>query len=64
MLDNSGRGRTCRRIFGIGRVLVIAGQDIYPGMILVAMLCVAALGAGMTKVLTVIEQRLLAWRFA
>ncbi|MBL3675765.1 ABC transporter permease [Paracoccus aerius] len=50
--------------FGIGRVLVIAGQDIYPGMILVAMLCVAALGAGMTKVLTVIEQRLLAWRFA
>lgn len=49
--------------FGIGRVLVIAGQDIYPGMIFVAMLCVAALGAAMTKVLTLVEQRLLAWRF-
>lgn len=48
--------------FGIGRVLVIAGQDIYPGMILFSMLCVALLGAAMTRVLTEVERRLLDWR--
>lgn len=50
--------------FGIGRVLVIAGQDIYPGMILFSMLCVAVLGAAMTRVLSEAERRLLAWRVA
>lgn len=48
--------------FGIGRVLVIAGQDVYPGMIFFAMGCVACLGASMTWVLGLAEKRLLRWR--
>jgi NitT/TauT family transport system permease protein/taurine transport system permease protein len=50
--------------YGIGRVLVIAGQDLYAGMILFAMFCVAFLGAGMTWGLSVVEDHMLAWRRA
>jgi ABC-type nitrate/sulfonate/bicarbonate transport system permease component len=47
--------------FGLGRVLTIAAQDIYPGMIVVGMLCVALAGALMTKGLDLIEQRAMPW---
>lgn len=49
-------------IFGLGRVLVIAYQDIYPAMIFVAMVCVGVLGALTTRGLAVIERRVLPWR--
>ncbi len=47
--------------FGLGRVLTIAAQDIYPGMIVVGMLCVAVAGALMTKGLDVIERLVMPW---
>jgi taurine transport system permease protein len=50
--------------FGLGRVLIIAAQDIYPGMIAYAMAWVAALGAAMTVVLTLVEKRSMPWRTA
>lgn len=50
--------------FGIGRVLMTAAQDVYPGMILFAMACVALLGAGTTRILTAIEHWALPWRRA
>ena len=48
--------------FGLGRVLNIAGQDIYPGMILVCMAAVAVCGAGTTWLRGRIERRVLNWR--
>ena len=48
--------------FGLGRVLIIAAQDIYPGMIAYAMAWVAALGAAMTALLSMIEKRSMPWR--
>lgn len=50
--------------FGLGRVLIIAAQDIYPGMIAYAMAWVALLGAIMTGLLTLIERRAMPWRTA
>lgn len=50
--------------FGLGRVLIIAAQDIYPGMIAYAMAWVALLGAAMTGALGLIERRLIPWRAA
>lgn len=47
---------------GIGRVLIIAAQDVYPGMILFAMACVAVLGATTTMLLTRLEKWALPWR--
>ena len=47
--------------FGLGRVLTIAAQDIFPGMIVVGMLCVAAAGAAMTKGLELIERLMMPW---
>lgn len=47
--------------FGLGRVLTIAAQDIYPGMIVVAMMCVGLAGALMTKGLGLIERLALPW---
>ncbi|MCG6206299.1 ABC transporter permease [Rhodopseudomonas sp. HC1] len=47
--------------FGLGRVLTMAAQDIYPGMIVVGMVCVAVAGALMTKALDVIERRAMPW---
>jgi NitT/TauT family transport system permease protein/taurine transport system permease protein len=48
--------------FGLGRVLIIAAQDIYPGMIAYAMAWVAVLGAAMTAVLAAVEKRSMPWR--
>ena len=50
--------------FGLGRVLIIAAQDIYPGMIAFAMAWVALLGAVMTWALAQLEKRALPWRRA
>lgn len=49
---------------GIGFVLNMAQQDIYPGMILVGMLTVGVLGWATTWVLGVVERRALAWNTA
>jgi NitT/TauT family transport system permease protein/taurine transport system permease protein len=48
--------------FGLGRVLNVAGQDIFPGMILVGMAAVAVCGAGTTWLLGVLERRVVNWR--
>lgn len=48
--------------FGLGRVLNIAGQDIYPGMILVGMAAVAVCGAATTALLGLLERRVVTWR--
>lgn len=46
---------------GLGRVLNLAQQDIYPAMILVAMAAVAVLGWATTRLLEVIESRAMPW---
>jgi taurine transport system permease protein len=48
--------------FGLGRVLMTAARDIYPGMIALAMICVALLGAAMTYLLSVTETKVMPWR--
>jgi NitT/TauT family transport system permease protein/taurine transport system permease protein len=48
--------------FGIGRVLNMAGQDIFPGMIIVGMAAVAVCGAGTTWLLGLVERRVIDWR--
>jgi taurine transport system permease protein len=48
--------------FGLGRVLNVAGQDIYPGMIIVGMAAVAICGAGTTWLLGFIERKVVTWR--
>lgn len=48
-------------LYGLGRVLNSAQQDIYPGMILVGMACVAVLGWATTRMLAVVEARSLGW---
>ena len=48
--------------FGLGRVLNVAGQDIFPGMILVGMAAVAVCGAVTTWLLGVVERRVINWR--
>lgn len=47
--------------FGLGRVLMTAALDMFPGMIVVAMAAVAACGATMTWLLDLIERRCLPW---
>ena len=46
---------------GLGKVLSVAALDIYPGMILFAMICVGILGAAMTRGLEWTERRALPW---
>jgi NitT/TauT family transport system permease protein/taurine transport system permease protein len=46
---------------GLGRVLNVAQQDIYPAMILVGMVSVAILGWVTTRLLTVVEARAMPW---
>jgi NitT/TauT family transport system permease protein/taurine transport system permease protein len=46
---------------GIGRVLNVAAQDIYPGMILIGMASVALLGAATTWALGYFERRIMPW---
>jgi taurine transport system permease protein len=48
-------------LYGLGRVLNAAQQDIYPGMILVGMACVAILGWATTRLLGEVERRSLSW---
>lgn len=48
--------------FGLGRVLNIAGQDIFPGMIIVGMVAVAVCGAVTTWLLGLVERRVINWR--
>jgi taurine transport system permease protein len=47
--------------YGLGRVLSIAAQDIYPGMIVVAMGCIACAGALVNAVLNVLERAVSPW---
>ena len=47
---------------GLGRVLSIAYRDIYPAMIVVAMIVIAIAGALMTQLLARIEQMVIRWR--
>jgi NitT/TauT family transport system permease protein/taurine transport system permease protein len=46
---------------GLGRVLNLAQQDIYPAMVLVAMAAVAVLGWATTRCIEVIERRAMPW---
>ncbi|MDR3413399.1 MAG: ABC transporter permease [Formivibrio sp.] len=48
--------------YGLGRVLMTASQDVYPGMIMFAMACVAVLGALSTLGLVWLERRIIPWR--
>lgn len=48
-------------IYGLGRILNVAQQDIYPGMIFVGMACVAVLGWATTRLLAEVETRSLPW---
>jgi taurine transport system permease protein len=50
--------------YGLGRVLNVAQQDLYPGMILVGMIAVAILGWATTKALGKLEMRALGWNQA
>jgi taurine transport system permease protein len=51
-------------LYGLGRVLNAAQQDIYPGMILIGMIAVAICGWGTTLLLTMLEKRALGWNQA
>jgi NitT/TauT family transport system permease protein/taurine transport system permease protein len=45
----------------LGRILNVAQQDIYPGMIFVGMACVAVLGWATTRLLAEFETFSLPW---
>jgi NitT/TauT family transport system permease protein/taurine transport system permease protein len=47
---------------GLGHMLNLAQQDLYPGMILVGMVCVAIFGALTTALLGAVERRALSWK--
>jgi NitT/TauT family transport system permease protein/taurine transport system permease protein len=51
-------------LVGVGFVLNMAQQDIYPGMILVGMVAVGILGWGTTALLSMAEKRALSWNMA
>ena len=51
-------------LVGLGFVLNMAQQDIFPGMILVGMLTVGVLGFATTRLLGEVERRALAWNDA
>lgn len=46
---------------GIGHLLNVATLDLYPGMILLAMIIVAVLGKTMTAILAAVERRMFRW---
>lgn len=48
-------------VAGLGRILNVAQQDLYPGMILFAMMWVAILGWGTTLLLSAAEKRTVTW---
>jgi ABC-type nitrate/sulfonate/bicarbonate transport system permease component len=47
---------------GLGHIMIIATRDLNPGMILVAMAGVAALGVFFTTLLSIVERRVMPWR--
>lgn len=49
-------------LYGLGSILNQAAQDIYPAMILVAMVFVGICGAGTTWLLGLLEERAMPWR--
>lgn len=49
-------------LLGLGHVLIIASLDIYPGMILYAMIWVGIMGALMTAALGWLERKVMPWR--
>jgi len=49
-------------LFGLGSILNQAAQDIYPAMILVAMVFVGLCGASTTWLLGQVERRAMPWR--
>jgi taurine transport system permease protein len=49
-------------VYGLGSILNQAAQDIYPAMILVAMVCVGLCGATTTWLLAKLESRSMPWR--
>jgi taurine transport system permease protein len=49
-------------LFGLGSILNQAAQDIYPAMILVAMVCVGICGAATTWLLGLLETRAMPWQ--
>ena len=49
-------------IWGVGKVLNASKDDVYPGMVLVGMVTVAALGMLSSALLVHVEKRLLPWR--
>jgi taurine transport system permease protein len=51
-------------LVGLGFVLNVAQQDIFPGMIMVGMVAVGVLGFATTKLLAEVERRALAWNMA
>jgi taurine transport system permease protein len=51
-------------LVGVGFILNMAQQDLYPGMILVGMVTVGLLGWGTTHMLSMAEKRALAWNVA
>ena len=51
-------------VVGVGFVLNMAQQDLYPGMILVGMLTVGVLGWATTQLLVKVERHALAWNLA
>jgi taurine transport system permease protein len=48
-------------LYGLGRVLNVAQQDIYPGMIFIGMAAVAVFGWVTTRLLAEVEKRSLGW---
>jgi NitT/TauT family transport system permease protein/taurine transport system permease protein len=55
-------GELVGALLGLGHVLTQGSLDIYPSMILVAMLTIAALGWVMTWCLGMLERRAMPWR--
>ena len=51
-------------VVGVGFVLNMAQQDLYPGMILVGMLTVGVLGWATTQLLIKVERHALTWNLA
>jgi NitT/TauT family transport system permease protein/taurine transport system permease protein len=51
-------------LFGLGRLLNVGQQDIYPAMILIGMLAVAVCGFVTTYLLELVEKRALSWNLA
>jgi taurine transport system permease protein len=49
-------------LYGLGSILNQSAQDIYPAMILVAMVCVGICGAATTALLGYVESKAMPWR--